>query len=277
MKHALRVAAFAASALWSLSLALPAAAQVTPQAGDLIKLQDDGNLATTNDAALYYLGADNKRYVFPNEKTYFTWYSDFAAVKIVTPEQMASYAIGGNVTYRPGVRMVKIQTDPKTYAVMKNGILRWVKTEALAEGLYGSNWATKIDDVSDAFFSDYHVGAPIENGADLYTAAGAMSYSPSINVDKLLLLTSTADNTIDLRANGFEAATKTVAPGATVVWINISSADARIKSPTDLPALDSGTLGLGQEYKFTFATQGTFGYRNELNQTQTGTVTVTGQ
>src|SRR5688572_26837546 len=154
MKHALRFTTIAASALVSLSMVLPAAAQVTPQPGDLIKIQDDGNLSTTNDAALYYLGTDNKRYVFPNEKTYFTWYSNFDAVKIVTPEQMASFIIGGNVTYRPGVKMIKIQTDPKTYAVMKNGIIRHVQTEAIAVGLYGNNWNTKIDDVSDAFFTD---------------------------------------------------------------------------------------------------------------------------
>ena len=59
------------------------------------------------------------------------------------------------------MRMVKIQTDPKVYAVARGGILRWVKTESLAKLLYGDTWNTQIDDVSDALFTNYTIGEPI--------------------------------------------------------------------------------------------------------------------
>jgi len=114
-------------------------------------------------SAVYYCGADGKRYVFVNDKAYFSWYTDFSGVQIVSDATLASITIGGNITYRPGTRMIKIQSDPKTYVVARGGTIRWVQTEAAATRLFGANWNTKIDDVSDAFFVNYTVGTPIAN------------------------------------------------------------------------------------------------------------------
>ncbi|MEK7115787.1 MAG: hypothetical protein AAB879_00140, partial [Patescibacteria group bacterium] len=76
--------------------------------GDLIKGSTD---------AVYYYGQNGKRFVFPNSKTYFSWYTDFSTVKTISSDELATIPIGGNVTYRPGVKLVKITTDPKVYAV----------------------------------------------------------------------------------------------------------------------------------------------------------------
>lgn len=126
-------------------------------AGDLIKM--DGN------PAVYYLGSDDKRYVFPNAQAYFTWYEDFSGVVTVSQSELESYSIGGNVTYRAGTYMVKITTDPKTYAVEPGGVLRWVTTEAIATSLYGAEWWLKIQDVPDPFFVNYD-----SSGADITDA-----------------------------------------------------------------------------------------------------------
>jgi len=113
--------------------------------------------------AVYFCGADGKRHAFPNQKIHDSWYGgDFAGVVSVSDESLAQVGLGANVKYRPGVRMVKIQTDPKVYAVDANGVLRWVSTEAVAVSLYGANWNQLIDDVPDSFFADYTIGAPIE-------------------------------------------------------------------------------------------------------------------
>src|SRR3989344_8729122 len=61
--------------------------------------------------AIYYYAVDGKRYVFPNDKTYLSWYPDFSNITVVSDTDLASIPIGGNVTYRPGKRLVKIQTD----------------------------------------------------------------------------------------------------------------------------------------------------------------------
>jgi hypothetical protein len=124
-----------------------------------------GDLIKASGQAVYYYAANGKRYVFPNEKTYFTWYKDFSAVKTITDAELAAISIGGNVTYRAGTRLIKITTDPKVYAVSPTGILHWVESEAVAKSLYGDNWATRIDDVPDPFFVNYTVGSSVATAA----------------------------------------------------------------------------------------------------------------
>ncbi len=127
--------------------------------------------ADVNDSckAVYYVGADGKRHAFPNAKTYFTWYDDFDDVQTVTAEELSELPLGANVTYRPGVRMVKFRTLNDVYAVGIGGVLRWISTEEIAVSLYGEDWNTKIDDISDSFFTNYDFGEPIESG-DAYDA-----------------------------------------------------------------------------------------------------------
>ncbi|GEM_PF-509947 len=141
----------------------PASAAM-PAAGSLIKMAG-------NSAVYYYDGT--KRFVFPNEKTYKTWYSDFSGVVTVSATDMYTISIGGNVTYRPGTYLVKITTDPKVYSVEPGGKLRWVTTEAIAISLWGANWNTKIHDVSDAFFVNYVTGSSMTSA--MYPAGSLVS------------------------------------------------------------------------------------------------------
>lgn len=118
-------------------------------------------IKTEQQAAVYYCSTDGKRYVFPNERVYFSWYQDFLNVTIVSEQAMAASSIGGNVTYPPAKQLVKIQTDPKVYAVGNHKTLRWISSETIAKTLYGPSWASLVRDVSDALFSDYEIGMPI--------------------------------------------------------------------------------------------------------------------
>lgn len=126
--------------------------------------------------AVYYVGMDGKRHAFPNSRVYFSWYVDFNAVHAVTAERLGQYVLGANVTYRPGNRMVKFTTDPKVYAVADGGILHWVKTEDLARAYYGTQWNTHVDDIVDAFYTNYTFGAAIDTEAS-YSPAGELAGS----------------------------------------------------------------------------------------------------
>ncbi len=136
----------------------------------LIKLVDDGNPNTQEDSAVYYVGADNKRHAFSNSKIFFTWYCDFSGVTTVSAQALAAIPLGKNIPYRPGLRMVKFTTDPKVYIVGSNGQLRGVASEGVATSLYGSLWNKQIDDISDAFYSDYTFAAAIQNASDFNVA-----------------------------------------------------------------------------------------------------------
>jgi hypothetical protein len=143
-------------ALFVLSL-LPISASANTSA-----LQS-GSVIKDSNANVYYYGADGKRYVFPTENTYKTWYITFNVVVEIGDELMGGIPIGGSVTYKPGVKLVKITTDPKVYYVDKEGTLRWVTSESLATNLWGSSWNKIIDDVSDSLFVNYKMGSPLEN------------------------------------------------------------------------------------------------------------------
>lgn len=158
-----------------LSPALAQAATLTP--GDLIK---------GSTSSVYYYGADGKRYVFPTEKTFFTWFSGFDAVKSVTDAELGSLPIGGNITYRPGLKLVKIMTDPKVYAIGANGTLRWVMSESIARDLYGANWASQVDDIPDAFFTNYRLGSPIASAND-FSPSTETTRAETIAVDRGLI------------------------------------------------------------------------------------------
>jgi hypothetical protein len=157
-----------------LGTLVPAATFAAPASGSLIKGSGD---------AVYYFGADGKRYVFPTAKTYFSWYADFSGVQTLTDTELASYPLGGNVTYRPGVRLVKITTDPRVYAIGKNGDLRWIQTEPVATSLYGADWAKKVDDIPDAFFVNYRLGTTVAQAGD-FSPSDQTAAATSINTDK---------------------------------------------------------------------------------------------
>lgn len=128
---------------------------------DLVKLKDDNNPNTQEDTTVYYIGADGLRHAFPGNTVYFSWYCDFSRVKTVSANVMGQIGLGKNITYRPGLRLVKFRTDPKVYLVQTNRTLRPIQDEATARALRGTNWSKQVLDINDAFYGDYQVGAPI--------------------------------------------------------------------------------------------------------------------
>ncbi len=124
-------------------------------AGSLIRCPDY--------ASVYYLDAQNRRWVFPDEKTYFTWFANFDNVLTVSCVELATYELGGLVPYQAGTRLLKIQSSPTVYAVEPGGRLRAIPSEGAALYLYGENWASRVNDLSDGFFAAYTVDDPLED------------------------------------------------------------------------------------------------------------------
>lgn len=142
----------------------------------LIKLECPANATADHPCkAVYYVGADGKRHAYPNSRVFFTWYQNFNGVQTVSQAALNLYPLGRNITYRPAVRMVKFTTLNKVYAVARDGSLRWVKTEDVARALYGADWNTKIDDISDTFFTDYTFGPDIDLAASFNLEAELQS------------------------------------------------------------------------------------------------------
>jgi len=229
------------------------------QPGDLIR--------GTTLPAVYYLGKDGFRYVFPTDRIYFSWYSDFDDVKWITDADLTTIQIGGNVTYKPGYVMIKIDSDPKTYAVDRGGTIRWVTSEAMAITLYGTDWNTKIHDVADGFFPNYERGTDIEAAND-YDANEALADVEDISDDKGLQ----APTYIEIVDNEYSATTVTIDAGTAIRWTNNGTSN-HTATANDL-TWGTGTLMTGQHFSRYFDEPGTYTYFCSYHPDMTATIIV---
>jgi len=124
----------------------------TSQEGWLAKL--------STSPVVYYLSETNhNRYTFPDENVFYSWYYNFNDVEIISYDELQTYPLAGNVTIRPGTRLVKIISDPKVYAVEPGGVLHWIVNEDIFYGL-GYSFDMVID-LPDILFQDYYLGEDI--------------------------------------------------------------------------------------------------------------------
>lgn len=159
---------------------------------------------------LYWYSSNGKRYVFPNSKTFFSWYSQdaFANIQYVSDTELYGIPIGGNVTYRPGAKLIKIMTDPKVYAVSRYGVLRWITSETIASSLYGNNWRDWVEDVPDEFFVNYTIGSAIYSVNDYsvnqeYTTVTTPNFNIYDSGTGVPLAPTPVPSTNAFRADGF--------------------------------------------------------------------------
>lgn len=215
------------------------------EAGDLIRGE--------TYSSVYYYGDDGLRYVFPNDKTYFTWYENFDDVKWISDTTLATIQIGGNVTYKPGVKMIKINSDPTVYAVGSGATLHAIESEEIAQALYGSNWNQQIDDVPDGFFGNYEIGSRIDL-ASQYDPDAEEADAFSIAADKGLK----AYTLVEITSSGYTPPTVTIEEGTAIRFLNT---DNENRSATEWDRVwGSGTMKPGDHFTRYFDEAGTWNY-----------------
>lgn len=259
----------------SVTVTIDGVVQTSVYPGDLIR--------GTTFSAVYYVGEDGFRYVFPNEKTYKTWYSDangnadFSTVKTLSDARLAAMQMGGNVTYQPGSKMIKINSDPKTYQVSPGGVLRWVTSEDVAVAVYGVTWNTQIDDVPDGFFTNYSIGSAIESIDDLDEAVCFDEGEPcsyTISDDKELTTYSMVmiDDMAYRDVTEGAGTVTTIHAGETVMFLN--GDDVSHTATADDNSWGTGTMQAMGYFVRRFDTPGTYTYFCSYHPEMTGTVIV---
>lgn len=155
------------SLLPGLRVATPALA--APAEGALVRSQ--------SNSAVYYVGRDGKRYVFPNEATYFSWYHNFDGVSVIGDAELAALEVGRIIPVRPNVRFVRFDSEPKVYAVEPGGMLRWVPDEATFSRMGFS--FSQVVTLPDVFRPAYVEGpslAGLPNGVAIRSGQGGQIY-----------------------------------------------------------------------------------------------------
>lgn len=229
------------------------------KAGDLIR----GESFT----AVYYYGTDGFRYVFPNDKTYFTWYSNFDSVKWVTDAELTTIQIGGNVTYKPGAKMIKINSDPRVYVVAKSGLIRAVSSEAVAKALYGTTWNKQIHDVPDGFFSNYKIGGTIDD-ASMFSPSAESAEAVDINSDKGLKTAVV----VSITDTGYSPATLSVKAGTAVRFVN--NGTTKHTASDDAGDWGTGTLNPGESFSKYFKSAASLNFHDAYSSAK-ATISIT--
>jgi hypothetical protein len=60
-------------------------------------------ISPTDSSAVYYISADDKKWSFPHEKIYFSWFDNFSYVQNVNPIELEKYEYKGKIKYKPQI------------------------------------------------------------------------------------------------------------------------------------------------------------------------------
>ena len=181
------------------------AKSLTVPAGSLVK--------TASNPAVYYIGHDGERYTFSDDKVFYSWYTNFDDVITITDSQMYAFPLGGNITVRPGTKLIQFVGytlegqmtvgDPKVYAVEPGGVRRWIETASIAQTLFGSNWEQKIYAVPTTLAGFYSLGSSLAE--PVYPSGAVVKETSSNKIYYINAAEKRLINTDGLSANGFQA------------------------------------------------------------------------
>lgn len=131
------------------------------------------SLIRGSGTTVYYLATNGKRYVFPYTKVLSSWYGPYtdtlqptfdasvcAQVKQIPDAVLGAIPLGGNVTYRPGVFVTGIESDPKRYVVDAQRMLRPVSDD-IAKQIYGGALTERTALLPEPFFVNYVTGSAL--------------------------------------------------------------------------------------------------------------------
>lgn len=230
----------------ALSIALFASATKPTQAAAVTT----GSLIKASGSSVYYFSADGKRYAFPDQATYRSWYADFSGVQTISDSDLAAISFGGLVTLRPGSSMVKITTDPRVYALSRGGILHWVTSEALASSLYGATWNRQVVDIPDAFFTNYQIRTDVLQTSDFSSSTeqlASLTIDADLNARRTIRAQAYPPIPLTPSSTGQLPPTSTmpVTPTSTVVTptsTNSALVDGRIEVLTNGPYTSGDTV-----------------------------------
>jgi len=134
---------------------------------------EDGDAFTSPSFSTVYALEDEKRRAFINANAYFTYHDSFDDITNVEDGDLSQFGLSGLVLPKAGVVLVKIQSDPRVYALEENPddqyapLLREIASEEIAIEMYGASWADYVIDIEPTFFTRFGTGEILEEAEDV--------------------------------------------------------------------------------------------------------------
>ncbi len=141
-------------------------------------------IKTATNPAVYHIGSDNKRRLFSNEVTYWTWKTgtwNTQTVETISQDEFDQINIDKNVTVRPGSRLIRFVNSSKLYAVLPDDKLCPVS------GLYSAYFRNRAVLIQDAFETDYTKDSACEiTNSSSYPDGSLIQYAGSDEIYYIL-------------------------------------------------------------------------------------------
>lgn len=134
----------------------------------VVQLEENGSV--------YYFAADGKRYIFPTQETFVSWYGEYQVERVMPLVEMQEIPLGGNVTIKPG-NLLQTPTDFNVYLVTERNMIAPVD-EWILEAVHGEAYRAEVIDLQNYYFTNYVYGAPITS-LDQYP-----TFDASLTIDK---------------------------------------------------------------------------------------------
>ncbi|MBT3230886.1 hypothetical protein HN358_03880 [Candidatus Uhrbacteria bacterium] len=140
---------------------------VTGEEEEITAVEPGDYITSPSFSTVYYVTEDFERRAFISSAVFFTYADSYDEIMDVTDATLTELELGSNMLPNPGVVLVKVQSDAKTYAVDSNYDLRWITSEEIAIELYGDDWADYIIDVEATFFASFGAGDDVDSSDDI--------------------------------------------------------------------------------------------------------------
>jgi len=119
-------------------------------------------------AKTVHLLKNGARYSIPDESVYFSWFSSWTSVELMSEGDILSIPSGGTALFAPGTT-VKAQDSPDVFLVGKDSKLHWIPSQPVAIRVLGPNWKKGIVTVAPKMLFDYVMGDFIQTEKDAAT------------------------------------------------------------------------------------------------------------
>lgn len=153
---------------------------VTGKEEPVTQVATGGFIRSPSFSTVYYVTSDFTRRPFFDVATFRT-YGTFAQVKTVTDATLPLMPLAAPMLPKPGTVLVKIQSDPRTFAVTEPGtdgkpVLRYIPSEAEAIRLCGASWAQYVIDLPPTLWNRFAFGQDV-GPVELLPTAGLIPRS----------------------------------------------------------------------------------------------------
>ena len=123
---------------------------------------------------IYYVGNDAKRHAFQSPDAFMSWYPDGAPVIDISLAAISSLPLGAPVSDKPGDSVIRFLSQPTLYSVALPKQLRKLDDPNLAADILGTDWKSRVNVLTDAFYSNFTFGSDVTSAADITATASTL-------------------------------------------------------------------------------------------------------